>query len=106
MTAVSIERLAALDRLRVRTRYSVYDIIVSEPHGGDVLVRGGRFFPEFTAARVAGSTNGGSSIKLRSLEVGLRLEFSLGRQFVLTSAVQSIDVMGAAAASAPASRPH
>jgi len=95
MTAESIERLAALDRLRVRTRHSVYDIIVSEPRGAGVFVRGGRFFPEFTAVRVAGSTNGGSSIELRSLEVALRLEFSLGRQFVLTSAVQSIAVIGA-----------
>ncbi len=98
MTAVSIERLAALDQLRVQTRYSVYEIIVSEPRGGDVFVRGGKFFPEYTAARVAGSTNGGSCIKLRSLEVGLRLEFSLGRQFVLTSAVQSIDIIGASPA--------
>jgi hypothetical protein len=98
MTAVSLERLAVLDRVRVRTLYSVYEIIVSEPRGGKVLVRGGKFFPEFTAARIAGSTAGGSWIRLRSVEVGLRLEFSLGQQFVLTSAVQSIDVIDAAVA--------
>ena len=92
---VSIEQLSALDRLLVRTRHSVYDIIVSTPASGDVLVRGGEFFPDFTAARIAGSTLGGSLVKVRSVHVGFRLEFSVGSQFVLTSAVQSIDLTAA-----------
>ena len=92
---VSIERLGALDRVTVRTRRSVYEIIVSAPATGDVLVRGGEFFPEFTAARIIGSTLGGSLVKLRSLHVGFRLEFTVGGQFVLTSAVHSIAVTGA-----------
>jgi len=92
---VSIEQLSALDRLLVRTRHSVYEIIVSTPASGDVLVRGGEFFPEFTAARIAGSTLGGSLVKVRSLHVGFRLEFSVGPQFVLTSVVQSIDLTAA-----------
>ena len=92
---VSIEQLSALDRVLVRTRHSVYEIIVSTPASGDVLVRGGEFFPEFTSARIAGSTLGGSLVKVRSLHVGFRLEFNVGSQFVLTSAVQSIDVTAA-----------
>lgn len=93
---ISLDRLAALDRLLVRTRHSVYDIIVSSPSTGDVLVRGGEYFPEFTPARLAGSTLGGSFVKIRALHVGFRLEFTLGSHFVLTSAVRSIDVIGAA----------
>ena len=93
---ISLEGLAALDRLLVRTRHSVYDIIISSPSTGDVLVRGGEYFPEFTAARLTGSTLGGSFVKIRALHIGFRLEFTLGAQFVLTSAVQSIDVIGAA----------
>jgi len=93
---VSLERLTALDRLLVRTRHNVYEIIVSSPSTGDVLVRGGRYFPEFTPVRLAGSTLGGSFVKIRALHVGFRLEFTIGQQFVLTSVVQSIAVMAAA----------
>jgi len=93
--AVLLDRLAALDRVVVRTRHSVYDIIVSAPAAGDVLVRGGAFFPEFTPARLAGSTLGGSFVKVRAITRGFRLEFTLGQHFVLTSAVQSIDFIAA-----------
>jgi len=93
---VVLDRLAALDRLIVRTRYSVYEIIVSDPATGAVLVRGGAHFPDFTPARLAGSTLGGSFVKVRALHAGFRLEFSLGKEFVLTSAVQSIAVTAAA----------
>ena len=89
---ISLTQLTALDRVFVRTRNSLYEIIVSSPASGDVLVRGGEFFPEFTSARVAGATLGGSFLKLRSIHVGFRLEFSLGQSFVLTSPVEQIDV--------------
>lgn len=88
---VAIDRLHALDRLTIRTRHSVYEVIVSSPSTGDVLVRGGEFFPEFTAARLAGSTLGGSFLKVRTIHVGFRVEFSLGQNFVLTSPVQGIE---------------
>jgi len=88
---ISLTQLSALDRVFVRTRNSLYEIIVSSPASGDVLVRGGEFFPEFTSARVAGATLGGSFLKLRSIHVGFRLEFSLGQSFVLTSPVERIE---------------
>ena len=91
---INVSHLAALDRVTVRTRHSVYEIIVSSPASGEVLVRGGEFFPEFTRARLAGCTLGGSFLKVRSIHVGFRLEFSLGQNFVLTSPVQSIAVAG------------
>ena len=89
---INLSQLAALDRVFVRTRNSLYEIIVSSPASGDVVVRGGEFFPEFTSARVAGATLGGSFLKLRSIHVGFRLEFTLGQNFVLTSPVETIDV--------------
>ena len=89
---VGLAALSAFDRVFVRTRNSLYEIIVSSPATGDVLVRGGEFFPEFTSARVVGATLGGSFVKLRSIHVGFRLEFSVGQNFVLTSAVETIDV--------------
>ena len=93
--AVLVDRLAPLDRLVVRTHHSVYDILVSSPATGDVLVRGGAYFPEFTAARLSGSTLGGSFVKVRAISAGFRLEFTLGRQFVLTSAVRSVELIAA-----------
>jgi hypothetical protein len=89
---LDVANLHALDRVTVRTQHSVYEIIVSSPSTGEVLVRGGEFFPEFTAARLAGSTLGGSFLKLRSIHAGFRMEFGLGRQFVLTSPVRTITV--------------
>lgn len=93
---VSLDRLSALDRLLVRTLRSVYEIIVTAPASGEVLVRGGEYFPSFTAARLVGSTMGGSFVKVRALHVGFRLEFTLGRQFVLTSPMQSVEIIGPA----------
>jgi hypothetical protein len=91
---VSVGQLNALDRVTVHTRHSVYEIIVSSPATGDVLVRGGEFFPDFTPARLAGCTLGGSFLKVRSIHIGFRVEFSLGQNFVLTSPVQSISIRG------------
>ncbi len=89
---VNLARLNPLDTVVVRTRNSTYEIIVTAPSTGEVLVRGGEFFPAFTAARLAGSTLGGSVLKLRSIHRGFRIEFGLGRQFVLTSPVQTVVV--------------
>ena len=93
---VSLDRLRALDRLIVRTSRSVYEIVVSSPDSGEVLVRGGDFFPAFAPARIAGSTLGGSVLKVRSIHPGFRLEFSVGREFVLTSPVRSIEITATA----------
>jgi len=91
---ISVGQLNALDRVTIHTRHSVYEIIISSPANGDVLVRGGEFFPDFTPARLAGCTLGGSFLKVRSIHVGFRVEFSLGQNFVLTSPVQSIAIRG------------
>ena len=60
----------------VRTANSLYEVIVLSPAAGNILVRGGAFFPVFMPARLAGSSLGGSFLKLRSVHVGFRLEFS------------------------------
>jgi hypothetical protein len=87
---VHLEQLNALDRLMVRTQNNIYEIVVTAPACGDVLVRGGQFFPEFTAVRLAGATLGGSFLKMRSVHTGFRIEFSVGRGVVVTSPVHSI----------------
>ena len=90
---VNLNDLAPMDRLAVRTRHSLYEIIVLSTESGEVLVRGGEFFPEFTRVRLSGSSLGGSFLKLRTIHVGFRLELSLGRTFVLTSPVRRISLV-------------
>ena len=89
---VRVDRLAALDRVTVVTFYSTYEIVVVSPADGRILVRGGRFFPEFTSARLAGATLGGSLLKLHAIHPGFQVEISLGPRYVLTSPVRSVTV--------------
>ena len=93
-----VDQLSALDRVTVLTQNNTYEIIITSTTSGEVLVRGGQFFPEFTAVRLAGSTLGGSFLKLRSIHVGFRIEFTVGQGVVVTSPVRTISI-------APAARP-
>jgi hypothetical protein len=89
---VHLEALAALDQVVVKTENSTYEIILLSSATAVVLVRGGAFFPVFTEARLAGSSLGGSFLKLRSVHVGFRMELSSERGFIVTSAVRSVAI--------------
>ena len=87
---IHVADLSPLERLVIRTANSTYEIVVLCPATGSVLVRGGAFFPVFMPARLAGSSLGGSFLKLRSVHVGFRLELSTERGFIITSPVRSV----------------
>lgn len=87
---IHVDDLLALECLVVKTENSTYEIVLLSPDTAHILVRGGAFFPVFTQARLAGSSLGGSFLKLRSVHVGFRLEFSTERGFIVTSPVRSI----------------
>ena len=89
---IRVDEMAALERLIVTTNNSTYDIILVAPDRADVLVRGGAFFPVFTPARLAGSSLGGSFLKLRSVHVGFRLELGTERGFIITSPVRDVTI--------------
>ena len=89
---IHVDDLIALECLVVKTENSTYEIILLSPDTAHILVRGGAFFPVFTQARLAGSSLGGSFLKLRSIHVGFRLEFSTERGFIITSAVRRVAV--------------
>jgi len=89
---VCLDQLAALDRVTVLTRNSCYEIVVVAPATGEVLVRGGSFFPEFTPVRLAGCTLGGSFLKLRSVFTGFHMEFAFAGGVIITSPVGTIAV--------------
>src|SRR3954470_16565181 len=71
---LQVEAREDLDRILVRTLNSVYEVIVQCGSKGEVLVRGGRFFPGFTKVHLAGSSFGGSFLKRLGIYVGLRME--------------------------------
>jgi hypothetical protein len=87
---IHVGDLAALDALVVETQNSTYEIVVADGDAARVLVRGGAFFPVFTPARLAGSSLGGAFLKLHSIHVGFRLEFTTGNRFIVTSTVRSV----------------
>jgi hypothetical protein len=89
---VHVGDLSPLERLIITTANSTYEIILLSPASANVLVRGGAFFPVFTPARLAGSSLGGSFLKLRSVHVGFRLELGTERGFIITSPVRTVAV--------------
>lgn len=90
---VQIDRIGSMEKLAVRTRNSLYEIIVIDGPGGEILVRGGQFFPELTAAYLAGATLGGCICKMRSIYVGFCMEINANGQRIVTSPVQTISVL-------------
>jgi len=89
---VQIDNIADMQRIHVRTIYSLYEITVIDGHGGDIMVRGGKFFPELTEAHLAGATLGGSFCKMRGIYCGFKMEICRNGQRIITSDVQTITV--------------
>ena len=88
---VQIDKMEALERLLVQTRNSTYEIIVISPRTGEVMLRGGLFFPEFTRVRLSGSTLGGSFLKRLGIYPGFKMEIQEGMRRIVTTSVRSID---------------
>lgn len=95
---VILPHLGPYDQLIVQTRNSTYEIIVIEPQTASVLVRGGRFFPEFRPARVVGSSLGGGLLKIHGVYAGFQLEL-VADQAILTTRVRTVAVLPAVIAS-------
>ena len=89
---IDLTEVDALSTLVVRTDNSVYHITVLRPSAREVLVQGGKFFPERTRACLSGSSFGGSCLKLGWVGLGMHLEFHAGNQWIITSHVRAIAV--------------
>jgi hypothetical protein len=87
---ISVLDLEPLTVLRVDTRNSVYRIVVSQRTA--VFVQGGQFFPEASAAHLAGATFGGSLLKIGWIGVGMRMEICGDDGPIVTSPVRRITV--------------
>jgi len=75
---INIREAEPLVPILVTTRNSLYRIVPLRWGNADVLVQGGQFFPEPTEARLAGSTFGGSFLKMHWIRVGMHLEIAPG----------------------------
>ena len=89
---LQVETREDLERILVRTYNSVYELIVQSGAKGEVLVRGGLFFPSFTRVHLAGSSFGGSFLKRLGIYVGLRMELFREGETIITSPVTAISV--------------
>ena len=89
-----LDTLEPLQQVTIRTRNSVYNIITSN-RLGEVRVRGGRHFVEWTTVQFAGSSAGGNVLRRLAVHVGLSLEFTDGRRRVTTSRVAAFSVVPA-----------
>jgi len=87
---VQADSLSARDTLLVRTKNTCYELSILVPATGEVLVRGGRFFPAFTRATLAGSSLRGTCLKVRGVYVGFYLELTHEGQTVRTTRIQSV----------------
>ena len=93
---VQLETMDDMETLTVRTENSTYEITVISGRSGEILIRGGRFFPEFTPARLAGSSLGGSFLKLHGIYAGFQLELAARDQPVVTTTrVRTVTVVPA-----------
>ncbi len=89
---IGLIEVDAFTTLVVRTDNSVYRITILTPHLREVLVQGGKFFPERTRACLSGSNFGGSCLKIGWVGLGLHMEFHAGGQWIITSHVRAIAV--------------
>jgi hypothetical protein len=89
-SGIQLESLGDLQPLTIHTENSTYEITTICARSGEIMIRGGRFFPEFTPARLAGSSLGGSFLKVRGIYLGFHLEIHFQRRSIVTSRVRSI----------------
>ena len=92
VTDIDLHLLPAGTQLSVNTRNSRYRILMLDGSGCHALVQGGRYFCEETDAEIVGATCNGSSVRVGSICVGLRLELSVHGKRIVTSNVREINV--------------
>ena len=84
---IQIDQLEIGTKIEAQTRNTLYKIEILS--NGKFMVEGGKYFPAPTETHIAGSTFGGSMLKLKWLGIGMCIEMP---QCVTTS-VQSLKVI-------------
>jgi hypothetical protein len=89
---LNVREAEPLVPILVTTKNSCYRIIPLGWGRADVLVQGGRFFPEPTKARLVGATFGGSFLVMHWIRVGMHLEIAPGTDGGAIITTRVIDV--------------
>ena len=92
INGTQLDQLADMQRVHVRTVYSLYEITVIDGRRGEILIRGGKYVPDLTEGHFAGATLGGSFCKMRGIYPGFKMEFSANGLRLITSTVQTVTV--------------
>ena len=87
---VLIRNLERLTELIVQTGNTRYRVVVSD--GADVVIQGGTFFPDPAHGHIAGSSCGGTFLKVGWIGVGFCMEIVADDRRVVTTAVKSIAI--------------
>jgi hypothetical protein len=82
---LQVDRLRDMQSLKIQTLNSLYELTIISASHCQVLLRGGRHFPEWTPLGFSGSTFGGSFIKMRGIYIGFCMEFHLGEMRIFTT---------------------
>lgn len=82
-----VDGLTDMQPLTVMTRNTLYEIYVVSGPEGKIRIRGGQFFPAWTEVVLAGSTLGGSFLKMRGVYAGFCMELHAGGEVITTSPV-------------------
>jgi hypothetical protein len=88
--AVCLDQCACFESFEVTTSHSLYRITILEGRYGEVLVRGGRFFPRYRHAALLGSTDEKGVLRSKTIVVGHHLKFRADKQAVTTSQVLAL----------------
>ncbi len=89
---LQLESVDDFTEIHVQTRNSTYEITVIDGFSREVVVRGGRFFPEKTRVHLAGSSLGGGFLKVGGIYVGFSLELVSSEDTIITTRIRSIVV--------------
>jgi hypothetical protein len=87
---VQLSSLPDLTEITVQTENTRYEITVIDGTSREVVIRGGKFFAQKTAARLAGSSLRGSFLKVGGIYPGFSMEIMVGGTAIVTSAVRYI----------------
>jgi hypothetical protein len=87
---IVLDALQGLEQFVVRTLNTTYEITVLSPRTRLVLVRGGRFFPDYTRATLAGCSLGGSVLKMGVIHEGFMVELLHDGRRIVTTSVREI----------------
>jgi hypothetical protein len=98
---LQLDTLEPMQRVVIRTFQHAYEIFIRNGSTGEVFVRGGRFFQEFTEAKITGSSLGGGFLKQYGIYVGLRVEFNVDGETLVTAPIFGISICDRSDVSAP-----